>query len=233
MYPSIESSVNDIFYATWSITDGVKVPTTEDIVMKNGGRRVDATYLYADLAGSSKLAHSMLPETTAIIIRAYINSASRLIRHFNGEIRSFDGDRVMGIYMGTDKNREAVRTALAINWAVNDVIKKAIEGKWSDVAKTYTIGHGIGIDTGEALIVRGGVRDNNDLISIGHAPNDAAKLSDYRASTINITKAVYDDLNDNLWYAQDARTRMWTSSNGYGPLGAYSTCYHSGYLWEA
>ncbi len=74
MYPSIESSVRDIFAAAWDITNGIKVPKTEDIVMKNGGRRVDATYLYADLADSTKLAHSMLPETTATIVRAYINS---------------------------------------------------------------------------------------------------------------------------------------------------------------
>lgn len=233
MYPTIESSVNDIFYATWDIKDGIKVPKTGDIVMRNGGRRVDATYLYADLAGSTQLAHTTLPETTAIIIRAYINSAARLIRHFDGEIRSFDGDRVMGIYMGADKNRKAVRTALAINWAVNDVIKEAIAGKWNDVSTSYSISHGVGIDTGEALIVRGGVRDNNDLISVGHAPNDAAKLSDYRGSPISITKDVFDDLNDNLWYAIDGRTSMWTSSNGYQALGAYSPCYHSSYQWQA
>ena len=233
MYPTIESSVNDIFYAPWDIKAGVKVPKTEDIVMKNGGRRVDATYLYADLAGSTKLAHTMLPETTATIIRAYINTAARIIRNFGGEIRSFDGDRVMGIYMGGDKNQKAVRTALAINWAVNDVIRPAIAAKWTDVSTSYAVSHGVGIDTGQALIVRGGVRDNNDLISIGHAPNGAAKLSDYRGSPISITKAVYEDLNDGLWYADDGRTRMWTSSDGRQALGSYSPCYHSNYQWGA
>lgn len=94
MYPSIESSVSEIFSATWNITNGIKVPKTEDVVLKNGGRLVDATYLYADLAGSSKMADSLFKETTAKIIRAYINSASRILRHQGGEIRSFDGDRV-------------------------------------------------------------------------------------------------------------------------------------------
>lgn len=233
MYPTIESSVSDIFHAAWDIKDGIKVPETEDIVMKNGGRRVDATYLYADLAGSTKLAHTMLPETTAIIVRAYINSSARLIRYFGGEIRSFDGDRVMGVYMGDRKNRKAVRTALAIQWAVQEVIKPAIEKKWTDVSSTYTVGHGVGIDTGEALIVRGGVRDNNDLISIGHAPNDAAKLSDYRTYAINITKEVFDDLDNEHLYGADGRTSMWLDSNGYNALGAYSRCYHSNWQWEA
>ena len=233
MYPTIESSVNDIFYANWDITNGVKVPKTEDIVMKNGGRRVEATYLYADLAESTKLAHTMLPETTATIIRAYINSAARIIRNFGGEIRSFDGDRVMAIYMGDDKNRKAVRSAMAINWAVEVVVKQAIENRWNDVADSYTIAHGVGIDTGEALIVRGGVRDNNDLISVGHAPNDAAKLSDYRGSTINITKAVYEDLDQSLLIASDGFSKMWRSSDGRAAVGTYAPCHHSNYYWSA
>jgi adenylate cyclase len=192
VHPSIESSVNDIFYADWNITSGIKVPTTDDVVMKNGGRLVDATYLYADLAGSSKLAHTMKKETTAVIVRTYISTAARMLRSFGGEIRSFDGDRIMAIFMGDDKNRNAVEAGFGINWAVYEVLRPAIESKWTDVSKSYTVSHGIGIATGEALIVRGGVREHNDLISVGNAPNDAAHLSEYRAWTINITKAVHD-----------------------------------------
>ncbi len=232
MYPTIESSVHDIFYAKWQITDGIKVPTTEDIVMKNGGRRIEATYLYADLAGSSQLAHSMLPETTATIVRAYINSASRIIRHYGGEIRSFDGDRVMAIYMGDDKSQKAVRSAFAINWAVEFPIKEAINKRWNDVSGEYSISHGVGIDQGEALIVRGGVRDNNDLISIGHAPNDAARLSDYRRSTINITQSVYEDLDQSLTLASDGTKSMWSSSDGRAALGQFARCHHSDYYWK-
>ena len=108
MYPSIQQSVQDIVYADWNITNGTIVPKTEDIVLKNGGRLVDATYLYADLAGSSKLAKTVYKEVTATVIRAYINTASRILRNYEGEIRSFDGDRVMAIFMGGDKETRAV-----------------------------------------------------------------------------------------------------------------------------
>lgn len=229
MYPTIESSVNDILNASWSITKGTKVPTTDDVVMKNGGKLVDATYLYADLAGSGALAHKVNKEPTAMIIRSYINSASRILREYGGEIRSFDGDRVMAIFMGDDKNQKAVRAAFGINWAVHEVIKPALEAKWSDIYKYYTISHGIGIDTGEALIVRGGVRNHNDLISIGDAPNDAARLSDYRGSIINITKAVYDDLDDSLLHTGSGP--FWKSSNGTAALGCYTPLYHSTGWW--
>ena len=231
MYPKLETSVSDILNEPWRIVNGTVVPETSDIVMKNGGRQVDATYLYADLARSSQLAHIKQNEIAAKIIRAYINTAVRILRYKGGEIRSFDGDRVMAIFIGKSKNNDAVRAALAINWAVNRVIAPAIEEKWSDVAKSYTMGHGVGIDTGEALIVRGGARDNNDLISIGDAPNDAAHLSDYREWPINITEAVYDALKDPQKILPDGNS-FWHSSDGRQALGGYAPLYHTRAMWE-
>lgn len=153
MYPSIEASVADIIREPFNVVDGRVVPKTEDVVFKNGAKRIDATYLYADLAESSRLAQSLTKEAAAKIMRAYINSAARILREYNGEIRSYDGDRVMAIFIGNDKNVRAVRAALAINWAVIEVIRPAIESGWSDGKNFAQIKHGVGIDTGEAFIV--------------------------------------------------------------------------------
>jgi class 3 adenylate cyclase len=232
VYPSIGSSVSEIFSATWNITNGTKVPETEDVVMKNGGRLVDATYLYADLAGSSKMAHSLYKETTAKIVRAYINTASRILRYKDGEIRSFDGDRVMAIFMGPDKETRAVRAALGINWAVHEVIRPAIERSWSNGKDFCNIKHGIGIDTGEALIVRGGVRDNNDLISIGQAPNKAAKLSEIRDYyALSITKAVYEPMSNDVAFFPDGKP-MWTQHSHRNENGGLDRLYRSSCIWE-
>lgn len=219
MYPSIRSSVEDIMAAEWKITDGRVVPKTDDIVMKDGGRKIDATYVYADLADSTKLAQSTLyKETVAKIIRAYINSATRILRNYGGEIRSFDGDRVMAIFIGDDKNTKAVRAAFAINWAVQEVIPDAIASAWSDGENFKDIGHRVGIDTGDSLIVRGGARDSSDLISVGSAPNVAAKLSDLKNGySIYITKAVYDDLEQELI--------QFPNSSGVGTSNTWSKLY--------
>ena len=149
MYPTIETSVNDIIKAVWDIKDGKVVPKTDDIVMKNGGRLLDATYVYADLGDSSKLAQSLKKEAAAKIIRAYVNTATRILRYHGGEIRSFDGDRVMAVFIGDDKDWKAVRAAYAINWAVNEVIRPAIKEGWSDGDKFSNIKHRVGVDTGE------------------------------------------------------------------------------------
>lgn len=231
MYPSIESSVDDIMKATWNITDGTVVPETDNIVMKNGGRLVEATYVYADLADSSAIAQSLQKEAAAKIIRAFVNSSTRILRNFGGEIRSFDGDRVMAIFIGDDKNWKAARAAFAINWAVYEVIRPAIKANWSDGENFYRISHRVGIDTGESLIVRGGARNNNDLISVGGAPNIAAKLSDLKGGYATyITDRVYDELTDDLLYYESNGVRQKCWSRLYSPIqigGTYNTVYGS------
>jgi adenylate cyclase len=168
----------------------------------------------------------MKKEVAGKIVRCFINSASSILRHFGGEIRSFDGDRVMAIFMGGSKNNEAVKAAQAINWSVSQVIKPKIESKWSDVAGLWQMDHGIGIDTGEALIVRGGVRDNNDLISIGRAPNLAAKLSDLRDSPLHITEDVYSVLKERQRVSDDGKA-MWVKIGKQRIAGDWVTIYSS------
>lgn len=177
---------------------GYVVPRTEDINLANGAVRLQATYLYADMADSTGLAHSYKDWAVAKVIRCYLNAASRLIKANNGEIRSFDGDRVMGIFIGTNQENDAVRAAMSISWAVSEVIRPALINKWNDLK--WTMSHGVGIDNGEALLVRGGVRGNNDIVSIGHAPNLAAKFSEFRDGVqwISIADSVKDKLSNNL-----------------------------------
>lgn len=193
----VESKVQEVIDIAWSIRDGQTVPKTEDVVLRNGAVKVEATYLYADLANSSIAAQALTKEATGKIIRAYLNAASRIIRRFGGHIRSFDGDRVMGIFMGNGKNTSAAKAGLGMNWAIHEVLRPKLNAKWNDLDSLYRVDHGVGIATGEALIVRGGVRDNNDLVSIGDAPNTAAKLSSLRIGPdVYITDDVYDQLHE-------------------------------------
>ncbi len=193
----VETKVQEGIDVAWSIRDGQTVPKTEDVVLRNGAVKVEATYLYADLANSSVAAQKLTKEATGKIIRSYLNAASRIIQRFGGHIRSFDGDRVMGIFMGNSKNTSAAKAGFGVNWAIHEVLRPRLNAKWNDLERFYRVDHGVGIGTGEAFIVRGGVRDNNDLVSIGDAPNIAAKLSSLRIGPdVYITDAVYDQLHE-------------------------------------
>jgi len=198
----LDADISEVLDNAWVTRDGTVVPETQDISLTDGAVNLDATYVYADMANSTGLAQNATNKQTGKIIRSYLNAATQLLHQNGGEIRSFDGDRVMAIFVGDSKNSGAARAALQINWAVDEILRPKIKEKWPTLAWTYD--HGVGIDTGKAMLVRGGVRRvDNDIVSIGSAPNVAAKLSEIRrAPDIYITQAVYSRLNKRSKYAK-------------------------------
>jgi len=77
---TLTDSVDDIFSVAWDERDGRTVPDSDSVTLRNGAVKLDAVFLYADLAGSSRLARVCQWQTTAKIIRAYLDVATRLIR---------------------------------------------------------------------------------------------------------------------------------------------------------
>lgn len=225
----VEAGINGVLAPEWAARNGQVVPETADISLSNGAVRLNATYLYADMADSTGLAQGYKDWAAAKVIRCYLNAATRLIRARGGHIRSFDGDRVMGIFIGDEKNTNAAVAALNISWAVTKVINPALQKKWNTFK--WEMGHGIGIDTGTAMLVRGGVHGQNDIVSVGAAPNIAAKLSDIRSEKpINISEAVYNLLGKKAKVVNGKD--MWTlkGSQAYGDKSV--TYYGSSYFWQ-
>lgn len=228
----ISNAVKTTVDTPWDIREGQVVPSTNTVALKNGGVRVDAVYLYADMADSTGLARDFPQETAAKVIRAYLSATCKVIGAHDGEIRSFDGDRVMAIFMGSYKNTSAAKCALKLKWAVDNIVRPAVEAKFpSLVTKGYKVSHCTGIASGSALIVRGGVRGDNDLISVGRPPNVAAKLSEIRAGKYRtyITSAVFNKLADEAKNSEG--TSMWEAvSREVG--GEKMTLYKSSWGWK-
>jgi adenylate cyclase len=206
----LTSQTQEIFSTAWESRGGTVIPESEDVALKNGAVKVSATFLYADLAASSKLAEACPWGTTAKIIRAYLNCCTRLIIAYGGKIRSFDGDRVMGVFMGDTKNSYAASCGREIFWVTEKVIAPKATATFDSIKNNnIKISQCVGIDTGDAIAVRAGVRNNNDLIWIGRPPSLAAKLSDIRETNfgVYISDNCFKKLNDankvydgtNLW----------------------------------
>ena len=51
----LESYVDGVFAEEWTRRQGQKVPDPSDFALKNEAVELDATVLYADLAGSTKM----------------------------------------------------------------------------------------------------------------------------------------------------------------------------------
>ena len=93
----LKGRVDTLFGSNFEQREGRVVPATADVALKDGAVKIEAAFLYADLAGSAKLSKTCPWTTTAKIIRAFLDCATRLIIKHGGHVRSFDGDRVMGV----------------------------------------------------------------------------------------------------------------------------------------
>lgn len=122
----LRKEVDGVINQAWDVRDGEVVPTTDKVALAGGGVKLEATMLYADLADSTEIA-MWDRRVAAKLFKAFLACASRLIRAQGGELRSFDGDRVMGVFLGNSKNTSAAKCALQINWAFINLIKPKFE----------------------------------------------------------------------------------------------------------
>ena len=113
----VSAEIDTTLNQAWDPRDGLVVPQVEAMALAGGAVRLNATMLYSDLADSTALSTSSDRRTAAKVIKSFLGACSRIIRFHDGYIRSFDGDRVMAVFLGDHKNTTAAKTALEINWA--------------------------------------------------------------------------------------------------------------------
>lgn len=229
----LKSDVQTIIATRWTLRKGQKFPSTNDVTLAGGAVELDATFLYADLADSSKIAKEFDRRIAAKIMKSFLATTTRVIRHCGGAIVSFDGDRVLGVFVGDYKNSSAAKCALHIKYVVSEIIRKKFESNYQSVKDaSFRINHGVGVDTGTVLIVRAGARGANDLISIGRAPNLAAKLSDIREPNFQsfITASVYNRLSGESKFGGKDNKNMWEQRT-WTFLGESIDVYRSKWHW--
>lgn len=216
----------------WSSRDGKVVPESDDLKLGNDRVEMEAVFLYADLADSTELALKNR-EIASELCKAYLSGVTKIVRTNGGEIRSFDGDRVMAVFIEGNKHTAAVKSGLQINWFFTNAVRAKFKSFYSIRLKDFSLTQTVGIDRSKVYICRAGIRDNNDLIWVGRAPNIAAKLSGVRFgySTL-ITERVYSSMLDDAKFGGSPRENMWTTVD-IPSLSDYEvgTLYGSTWTW--
>ena len=206
----LTKEVRKIFKDSWTTRDGQKVPESEDLRLGNDAVKLNGTVLYADLDASTNLVDNYKPEFAAEIYKTYLHCAAKVIRSEGGVITSYDGDRIMAVYIGDSKNSSAAESALKINYTVTKIINPLIKKHYPTT--NYRVKQVVGIDSSELFIARTGIRGSNDLVWVGRAANYAAKLCSLSPEyPSRITETVYNKLNDSAKYSSDRRS-MWAAA---------------------
>lgn len=179
--------------------EGRLIPHPDRVTLRDGGVFFDGAVLYSDLVASSLLSVTFGDGGAAKIIQAFVLGCSHIVGRYEGEITAYDGDRVMAVFGGTDKEDDAVSAALEISFMVNEVLNDLVEHV---LGRSANVHHCSGVDCGDMLAVKVGRRGNADLLWSGRPANLAAKLCMNRSpvySTI-VTARVHQRLSDRLKY---------------------------------
>lgn len=213
----LNSEVKSIFKEQWEVVKTESVPDATDLRLSNHAKDlVVAAVLYADMNGSTSMVDKQDWTFSAEVYKAYLRCAARIIAANDGVVTAYDGDRIMAVFVGKTKNTNAVRAAMQINWAVEEIVRPALKSQYPTI--DFILKHVVGIDTSQLRAARIGVRGYNDIVWVGKAANHAAKLTELGDKPLWVTKAVYDMMNDevkvsalgvNMWEG-----RTWTPMGG-------------------
>lgn len=226
----LRDKVDEIVRYNWSSRDGRVVPDTGGLAFKSEGVYFDrATILYADLRGSTDMVHRKKWWYSAEVYKAFLYCAGRIIRRKQGVITSYDGDRIMAIFVGGSQTSNAARAALKLNHAVSKIINPRFVATYGD--NHIKIRHTVGIDTSKIWAVKTGVRADHDVVWIGRAANIAAKLSEVNSDKPSwVTQAAYRKMSDEVKISKDNRA-MWTRATWSDHNDA--VVYGSSWRWGA
>ncbi len=214
------------FRDPWDVTESNSVPDEDTAIgLGNKGVKIDAVVLYADLKDSTGLVAGHTPTFAAEVYKSYVYAAAKAIRYHSGEVTAYDGDRVMGVFVGDRKRNNAVDAALHIDALLEDVLRPALKAVYS--TSSYVIEHKVGIDASELLVANTGIRGNNSYTWVGKAANNAAKMAALKRSvnySTYITSDIFNWLKDYNEFAAKDGAKLWTDLGtadlGYRIYGA-------------
>lgn len=224
----LKNKIATYFREKYEIKETTIVPSTDysKLTFGNTALTSELTFIFIDIRKSSELHDTYGYEYAARIYQSFHDICLRIINSRDGNVRAFDGDRIMGVFSGDRKNNNAVETALNIRWATTNILNPQFKPE-------YAINIGIGIDTGETLITKVGKgrnTENNDLVWVGKACNYASHMCSYAKNSIYISHAVFKKLNDSNKICDNRD--MWTAFNLTLKNGNTILCYKTTCYWS-
>jgi len=163
--------------------------------MALGGHRTEISVLFADLRGFSSFSESVQPEELVAVLNRYLAMAADAILDEEGTIDKFLGDAVMAWFNAPipqeDHALRAVRTALAIQGALPDVVRS--------LPRHQALSFGIGIHIGDAVLGLIGTEKRLEYTAIGDSVNTARRIQENAAAgQVLISQPVLDRLKDKI-----------------------------------
>lgn len=206
----VKNKVNTFFKEPYKLTETKTVPSTQGVKLTfgNSGLLAELCFIFIDIRASSKLHAIYGVQKAAKIYQSFHAINVKIITRLGGEVRSFDGDRIMAVFSGDEKCSNATKAAMQIRWAIENILNPNLK---TQINPNRGIQIGVGIDYGETLITKVGKgrnTNNHDLIWIGQACNNASHLCQEANNSIIISEKVYKKLSDSIKFSITSKRKQ-------------------------
>jgi len=141
------------------------------------GRLQKVFILFSDIRGFTSMAEKLTPQETMRVLNQIYTALGIAIEDKGGEINKFIGDAILAYFKRTPENeRSEGKTAIKVAIEMQKRFRAAIKNSPELGAKGISIGLGIGIVAGEAIMGNLGTRNRMEFTLIGDSVNLASRL---------------------------------------------------------
>ena len=156
-----------------------------------GGKLMDATVMFADIRGFTRLSEKLPPEMLMATLNQYFEIMVEVIFKYDGTLDKFIGDEIMAVWGAPipqdDHGQRAVRAAHEIR----DRLRVFNEQR--EVAGETALQIGIGINSGQMVAGYSGASQTLSYTVLGDAVNVASRLCSHaKPREILISDALHD-----------------------------------------
>ncbi len=174
VHPAVSEPSQKVTREIEAVSPHESVAVPEPTRSAPDAERRQLTVMFCDLADSTKLSQQLDPEDLREVVRAYQETAAKVIERYEGYIAQYLGDGLL-VYQGFPAAHEndaerAVYTALEISQAIA-TLNTRLE---SDHGVQLSVR--IGIHTGPVVVGEMGGGDRHENLALGETPNIAARL---------------------------------------------------------
>ena len=164
-----------------------------------GGRLCDIAVLFVDIRGFTSMSELMNPEEIVEILNRYLTLTSECIFKNTGTLDKFIGDCTMAFWGAPlpqeDSIYKAVKTAFDMREGAR-ALQEELQEKYG-----RTVGFGIGVHYGPAVVGNIGAKNRMDYTAIGDTVNTASRLeANAPGGMIYVSRAVADALDGRVQF---------------------------------
>jgi len=142
------------------------------------GRKITAGVLFVDIVSFTERSAYATPEQLLLLLDIFLSEMTTIVNDWGGTVEKFTGDGLMAIFdmaqTTIDKMaKNIIDVATTMKYCIEGPINSFLHSRGIEPIK-----YRIGIDGGQIIIGRLGIRGDNDPVAIGWPANISAKLQE-------------------------------------------------------